>query len=108
MSEYTVLLALLGALGIYLWYRGSRARREECPGHGQESLGSDTGRTEGPGAAYAVDPVCGMKVKRAGAEHTSEHDNRLHYFCSAACRMTFDVEPERYLVPGPAEAGSAR
>jgi xanthine dehydrogenase accessory factor len=40
---------------------------------------------------YATDPICGMSVAVAGAEHTLEHDGTTHYFCSAHCRRKFEA-----------------
>ncbi len=58
----------------------------------------------------AVDPVCGMKVKTAGARHTSRHRGHTYFFCNARCLARFKTEPRRYLEPGesmtePAKAG---
>ena len=59
-----------------------------------------------PAAAEAVDPVCGMTVQIAGAEHVYEYNGQSFYFCCAGCRATFAEEPERYLAQ-PAPAGEA-
>jgi xanthine dehydrogenase accessory factor len=40
---------------------------------------------------YATDPVCGMTVAVAGAEHTLEHAGTTYYFCSAHCRRKFEA-----------------
>jgi xanthine dehydrogenase accessory factor len=40
---------------------------------------------------YATDPICGMSVAVAGAEHTLEHDGTTHYFCGAHCRRKFEA-----------------
>ena len=45
----------------------------------------------------ATDPVCGMEVTVAGAEHVAEHDGERHYFCSAGCREKFVADPAHYL-----------
>ena len=59
-----------------------------------------------PAAAEAIDPVCGMTVAIAGAEHVYEHEGQSFYFCCAGCRATFAEEPQRYLAQ-PAPAGEA-
>ena len=51
-----------------------------------------------------IDPVCGMKVKIAGASHTGLHAGHTHYFCSSRCLAKFTAEPDRYLAPAPAKA----
>ena len=43
-----------------------------------------------PPAMTAIDPVCGMEVAMAGAEHVS-HDGHDYYFCSGRCRERFGV-----------------
>ena len=48
-------------------------------------------------AQEAVDPVCGMSVTVAKAEHVAEHNGTRHYFCSARCRQKFLTDPELYL-----------
>jgi xanthine dehydrogenase accessory factor len=57
-------------------------------------------------AAAAIDPVCGMAVPIAGAEHVYEYDGQTFYFCCAGCRASFAGEPEKYLAQ-PAPAGEA-
>ncbi len=43
-----------------------------------------------------VDPVCGMAVDRAQAEHL-QYGGRSFYFCCSGCRERFAAEPARYL-----------
>lgn len=59
-----------------------------------------------PAAAEAIDPVCGMTVQIAGAEHVYEYEGQTFYFCCAGCRAAFIEEPEKYLAQ-PAPAGEA-
>jgi xanthine dehydrogenase accessory factor len=40
---------------------------------------------------YATDPICGMAVAIADAEHTLERDGTTYYFCSAHCRKAFEA-----------------
>lgn len=47
----------------------------------------------------AIDPVCGMKVKIAGAKNTTVHGGQTYYFCNPKCLAKFTAEPERYLKP---------
>ncbi|MGR3434641.1 MAG: heavy metal translocating P-type ATPase [Shimia sp.] len=58
----------------------------------------------------AVDPVCGMSVNRAAAEHLSSHAGDRFYFCSGRCKERFDSAPETYLkgkpTPEPMPAGT--
>lgn len=47
----------------------------------------------------ALDPVCGMQVDVATAQHTTEHNGTTYYFCSRGCMLDFKDDPERYLDP---------
>ena len=47
---------------------------------------------ETPGVQTAVDPICGMSVDIATAEHRSETVGRVLYFCCRQCKTTFDRE----------------
>jgi YHS domain-containing protein len=42
------------------------------------------------------DPVCGMMVDEKKAKFMSTHEGRSIYFCSAACKTSFDKDPRRY------------
>jgi xanthine dehydrogenase accessory factor len=48
-------------------------------------------------AAEAIDPICGMSVTVATAEHCSEYAGQTYYFCCAGCKHSFDKEPQRYV-----------
>jgi P-type Cu+ transporter len=45
----------------------------------------------------AKDPVCGMSVDPATANHKADHAGMTHYFCSAGCRGKFVADPARFL-----------
>ena len=47
------------------------------------------------GRSLAKDPICGMMVDKETAL-TTERNGRVYYFCSPACKRTFD-DPEREL-----------
>jgi len=55
----------------------------------------------------AIDPVCGMKVKVAGAAHTARHAGHTYYFCNPKCLAKFTAEPGRYLAPAESVARPA-
>lgn len=42
------------------------------------------------------DPVCGMTVDETTAQYKSEYEGETYYFCSEACKKTFDADPEAY------------
>jgi len=52
---------------------------------------------EGAETATVADPVCGMQVDPATAEHTATHDGETYYFCASRCRDKFIGDPEGYL-----------
>jgi P-type Cu+ transporter len=52
-------------------------------------------------AGVAVDPVCGMKVKRETAKHRLEYKGQEYLFCGARCRERFQADPENFLKPKP-------
>ena len=43
------------------------------------------------------DPVCDMDVDPEDAAGRSEYGGRTYYFCSVACKQSFDENPEAYL-----------
>ncbi|TMD22290.1 MAG: heavy metal translocating P-type ATPase [Chloroflexi bacterium] len=45
----------------------------------------------------SIDPVCGMSVDPASAEHRSIHDGQTYYFCSSGCKERFDKDPAKFL-----------
>ena len=42
------------------------------------------------------DPVCGAVVDSARTDHVTRYENTLYFFCSKACRRTFEHDPGRY------------
>jgi xanthine dehydrogenase accessory factor len=51
-------------------------------------------RPAAPVNATAVDPVCGMTVVVGAGTPSLEHEGESVYFCSAACRRTFEERHE--------------
>src|SRR5215472_9395668 len=45
----------------------------------------------------ARDPVCGMNVKTADAEHTHQYAGKKYYFCCSRCADKFKSNPQEYL-----------
>ena len=76
--------------------------------HAKPAVGSCCGGAHG-GAAdqdaeVAIDPVCGMKVKRETAKHRFEYKGQEYLFCCARCRERFQADPENFLKPKPEQA----
>lgn len=45
----------------------------------------------------AVDPVCGMRVRKEALEVSHDYVGHRYYFCSEACRDEFARDPKRYV-----------
>ncbi|MFC2170204.1 YHS domain-containing protein [Acidobacteriota bacterium] len=45
----------------------------------------------------AVDPVCGMKIKKSDAKATPEFDGKSYYFCTEECKEKFEENPEEFV-----------
>lgn len=43
------------------------------------------------------DLVCGMEVEESEAAGQTEHEGRTYYFCSTACKESFEASPENYI-----------
>jgi len=67
--------------------------------HRSEKVASpETEVRQAPAAlTEATDPICGMLVEVATAEHRSEAPGQVVYFCCRHCKETFDRDPARYL-----------
>lgn len=46
-----------------------------------------------------IDPVCGMEVDSATTSIRSTFDGKTYFFCADGCRLNFEKEPCKYLVP---------
>jgi len=66
--------------------RGSRAKRAAEPKKNALPVLNKEAR----------DPVCGMMVDVISARYESEHNGSNIYFCCAACKQSFDRQPEKY------------
>ncbi len=43
------------------------------------------------------DPVCGMSVDPASANHSYAYEDSTYYFCCAGCQEKFKTDPEKYI-----------
>ena len=57
----------------------------------------------GGGIDYAIDPVCGMQVRRHDAPAVSRFDDQTFYFCADRCKTRFDEDPSRFASQEPVE-----
>ncbi len=53
--------------------------------------------TQAAPSGEATDPVCGMVVDIATAQHMTEFEGRLVYFCAEGCKTSFDQDPVSFL-----------
>jgi uncharacterized membrane protein YraQ (UPF0718 family) len=75
---------------------GTTKENEMAPhGHAGHELENSTGT--------AIDPVCGMSVDIATAQHSHTTDDGTVYFCSAGCRSAFIANPATYQLAGGAK-----
>ena len=75
--------------------------------HAKPAVGSCCGGVAEQNAEVAIDPVCGMKVKRETAKHRFEYKACEYLFCGARCRERFQADPESFLKPKPEQAVTA-
>jgi len=54
-------------------------------------------QSEKESVATVRDPVCGMHVEPATAEHRTTYDGRNYFFCCQNCAQKFAATPESYL-----------
>ncbi len=80
------------ALGIMAEVVKARRSLERLPG--PQAVEEESSVTP----ATAIDPVCGMTVQVAGAQHTHEHEGRTYYFCCGGCRLRFMKNPTKFLL----------
>ena len=59
-------------------------------------------------ASSVRDPVCGMTVDPASAEHRADHAGASYFFCSTRCREKFEAAPARYVDGGEPEPSAGR
>jgi Cu+-exporting ATPase len=69
----------------------AHSHSSDHPVHGPETHGKQAA----PGTVK--DLVCGMDVDPHTAKHSTLHEGRPYYFCSAGCRTKFIDDPARYL-----------
>lgn len=66
------------------------AKREDT--HQHETMQGQTAEAD-----MVVDPVCGMKIKKADATNTYEWEGETYYFCMEADYNAFVADPKKYV-----------
>ncbi len=59
----------------------------------------------GGGTGYAIDPVCGMQIRKSDAPAAIRHDGQSVHFCSDRCANLFRRDPTRYQRRRPQPSG---
>ena len=68
---------------------------KKCPGSEQHAKGPNYRIGD-----VALDPVCGMDVKKTGAKYTYKYKGEKYYFCAPGNLEKFKANPEKYLDKG--------
>ena len=66
-------------------------------GHHHHHPMADGAPKHGAAVEQARDPVCGMAVDPATAQHSATHKGIHYVFCSAGCQAKFTADPAKYL-----------
>lgn len=66
-----------------------------------EASRSTNAEAASPASVVETDPVCGMQVDPATAQHRADYGGRTYLFCCGGCKARFLAEPERYLAAAP-------
>lgn len=45
---------------------------------------------------YFINPVCNVPIQKSTAKHIIPYKGRDYYFCCDGCKVSFDLEPEKY------------
>jgi Cu+-exporting ATPase len=85
-------------------HHGGHAGHDQAKPAAGSCCGGAHERSADHDAEPAIDPVCGMKVKRETAKHRFEYKGQEYLFCGARCRERFQVDPENFLKPKPEQA----
>ncbi len=51
------------------------------------------------GARMVLDVVCGMKIDETKTRWKSEYKGKIYYFCGPMCKLEFDENPSKYVLP---------
>ncbi len=76
-------------------YANGKATEEHM--HEQADATEEHMHSHGEEDGTVVDPVCGMKIKKAEAKASIEHNGKTYYFCMEGCKEKFKANPEKYI-----------
>jgi Cu+-exporting ATPase len=82
----------------------STSTQHQHPQHAHHHHEGQHGSQAGPSVGL-TDPVCGMGVTEQ-SHHSTEHEGRPYYFCSANCKARFMEAPHEFL-SAPENGGAA-
>ncbi|WP_224491630.1 XdhC family protein [Robertkochia flava] len=77
--------------------------RKANSGYGSRCESEDVEATEAPANEqfaedYYINPVCGVPVSKKNPKHVIEYRNEKVYFCCDGCKVSFEKDPEKYMV----------
>ena len=53
--------------------------------------------SEMPNDDYYLNPVCNIPIQKSTAKHVLQHKGTSVYFCCDGCKVSFEMEPEKYI-----------
>jgi xanthine dehydrogenase accessory factor len=77
---------------------GEQASRGHVSDHAPSPTTDASVDTASSTPGTAIDPVCGMSVELAGAQHHLNYNGQDFYFCCPGCKRQFERNPQEYLL----------
>lgn len=64
----------------------------------KEKSSNQTASTNDETSNIFINPVCGIPVEKSTAKHIIEYEGEKVYFCCDGCKVSFEKEPEKYML----------
>ena len=64
----------------------------------QKNESSASQKMKIPNKDFYMNPVCNIPVQKSTAKHVLDYKNEKVYFCCDGCKVSFEKEPEKYMV----------
>jgi len=93
MKNTILVIAVLILAAMFLAACSSEQKQEAAKTTDTEQQATVQSQTTA--AEMVVDPVCGMKIKKADATHTYEWEGKTYYFCMEADYNSFVADPAK-------------
>jgi Cu+-exporting ATPase len=75
----------------------AESAKHDQPAHAEHAGHSHVAEHAHAEEGAAIDPVCGMKVKKEDAKFTHVHNDKTYYFCNEGCKDKFVKAPGNYI-----------